>query len=339
MTIPTSALDARELRLLEAARSGDDDAYRLLVEPHRRELHAHCYRMLASVHDAEDALQDTLLRAWRGLPRFEGRSSLRTWLYTIATNACLRAVAKRPKRLLAQDAGAPAFVGEAPGRPLTEEVWIEPYPTDELGPDASYEQRESVELAFTAALQLLPAQQRAVLLLRQVLGFSAQETATALDTSVAGVNSALQRARKAVDERVPAQSQQAALQTLGDAKVRELVARYVDAMESGDVDVVVELLVEDVTWAMPPAQTWYSGLASVRRFLADWPLKHEWRHTVTSANGQPAVLCYFWEEERDAFVLHAVDVLSIRGHRIAAVDAFLDPNVYAAFGAPLELPR
>lgn len=339
MTSSTSALDPRELRLLDAARGGDDDAYRLLVEPHRRELHAHCYRMLASVHDAEDALQDTLLRAWRGLPRFEGRSSLRTWLYTIATNACLRTVAKRPKRLLAQDVGAPAFVGETPGRPLTEEVWIEPYPTESLDPDATYEQRESMELAFTAALQLLPAQQRAVLLLRQVLGFSAQETATALETTVAGVNSALQRARKAVDERVPAQSQQAALHTLGDAKVRELVGRYVKAMESGDVDAVVELLVEDATWAMPPLQTWYRGLTAVRRFLADFPLTHEWRHAPTVANGQPAVLCYIWEDERDAFVLHAIDVLSFRGDRIAAVDAFLDPAVYPAFGVPLELRR
>jgi RNA polymerase sigma-70 factor (ECF subfamily) len=335
----SSVLDPRELRLLEAARGGDGDAYRLLVEPHRRELHAHCYRMLASVHDAEDALQDTLLRAWRGLPRFEGRSSLRTWLYTIATNACLRAAAKRPKRLLAEDAGAPAYVGETPGRPLTEEVWIEPYPSDQLDPDATYEQRESLELAFTAALQLLPAQQRAVLLLRQVLGFSAQETAATLETTVAGVNSALQRARKAVDERMPEQSQQAALHTLGDAKVQELVGRYIDALESGDVETVVDLLVEDATWAMPPLQTWYSGLEAVRRFLVDWPLRSEWRHAPTTANGQPAVLCYMWDAERDAFVLHAIDVLSFRGDRIAAVDAFLDPGVHPAFGAPLELPR
>jgi RNA polymerase sigma-70 factor (ECF subfamily) len=334
-----TALDPRELRLLAAARGGDEEAYRLLVEPHRRELHAHCYRMLASVHDAEDALQDTLLRAWRGLPRFEGRSSLRTWLYAIATNACLRTVARRPRRLLAQDAGGPSAVGEAPGRPLTEEVWVEPYPSEQLDPDASYEQRESLELAFTAALQLLPAQQRAVLLLRQVLGFSARETATALSTTVAGVNSALQRARRAVEERVPEQSQQAALHTLGDAAVRTLVGRYVEAMESGNVDAVVELLVEDATWAMPPLQTWYSGLTSVRRFLAEWPLTHEWRHAPTTANGQPAVLCYLWEDGRSAFVLHAIDVLSVRGDRIAAVDAFLDPAVHPAFGAPLELPR
>jgi RNA polymerase sigma-70 factor (ECF subfamily) len=335
----TTALDPRELRLLAAARGGDEEAYRLLVEPHRRELHAHCYRMLASVHDAEDALQDTLLRAWRGLPRFEGRSSVRTWLYAIATNACLRTVARRPRRLLAQDAGGPAVVGEAPGRPLTEEVWVEPYPSERLDPDASYEQRESLELAFTAALQLLPAQQRAVLLLRQVLGFSARETATALSTTVAGVNSALQRARRAVAERVPEQSQQAALHTLGDAKVQELVGRYIDALESGDVETVVDLLVEDATWAMPPLQTWYSGLEAVRRFLVDWPLRSEWRHAPTTANGQPAVLCYMWDAERDAFVLHAIDVLSFRGDRIAAVDAFLDPGVHPAFGAPLELPR
>jgi RNA polymerase sigma-70 factor, ECF subfamily len=331
------ALDPREVRLLAAARDGDGDAYRALVEPHRRDLHAHCYRMLASVHDADDALQEALLRAWRGLPRFEGRSSLRTWLYAIATNACLRTASGRSQRLLAQDAGPPAFVGEAPGRPLVDEVWLEPYPDERLGPDASYEQRETVELAFVAAGQLLPPLQRAVLMLREVLGFSAQETASALETTTAAVNSALQRARKTVGERVPRQSQQAALYTLGDATVQELVRRYMRAMEEGDVETVVALLVDDATWAMPPLRTWYGGLSAIRRFLGEHCLRESWRHRETAANGQPAVLSYRWDAERGVFYAYALDVLSVEGDRIAAVDAFLDPAVLPAFGLPLEL--
>ena len=292
--------------------------------------------MLASVHDADDALQDTLLQAWRGLPRFEGRSSLRTWLYTIATNACLKTAARRPTRTLPLDSFEPATAGEAPGRPLVESVWIEPYPDEDLGPAARYEERESVELAFVAALHHLLPLQRAVLLLRQVLGFSAQETATALETSVAGVNSALQRARKAVDERLPALSQQATLRTLGDQAVRDLVRRYTQAMANADVDSVVALLVEDATWSMPPMSTWYRGLGAIRVFLADHPLRQRWRHVPTSANGQPAVLCYLQRED-GVFAAHALDVLSFTGGRIAAVDAFLDPAVLARFGHPLTL--
>src|SRR5947208_13132607 len=219
---------ARERELLEAARGGDESAYSRLVEPHRTELHAHCYRMLGSVHDAEDALQEALLRAWRGLSRFEGRSSLRSWLYTIATNTSLNVIEKRPKRVLPIDYGPPADPHEGPGEPIVESVWLEPYPDDKLGledglaaPEARYEQRESVELAFVAALQHLPPNQRVVLLLREVLGFSAREVADTLDTSAASVNSALQRARAAVEERVPEQSQPATLRTLGDDEVRE----------------------------------------------------------------------------------------------------------------------
>src|SRR4051794_11483182 len=199
---------------LQAARAGDESAFGRLVEHYRGELQAHCYRMLGSVQDAEDALQEAMLRAWRGLPRFEGRSSLRSWLYTIATNTCLNAIERRPKRVLPIDYGPATDPHTGPGEPLVESVWIEPYPDENLGledglagPDARYEQREAIELAFIAALQHLPANQRAVLILREVLGFSAREVAEALDTSVASVNSALQRARVAVEERVPEQSQ------------------------------------------------------------------------------------------------------------------------------------
>src|SRR6201991_5072812 len=201
--------------------------YQDLIEPHRRELHAHCYRMLGSVQDAEDALQEALLRAWRSLDRFEGRSSPRSWLYRIATNTCLDALQRRPsKRELPIDRDP----GEAP---LTETVWLSPYPDD---PDARYEQRESVELAFIAALQHLPANQRAVLILREVLGFSAKETAEMLATTPASVNSAMQRARVTVDQRLPERTQQETLAALDDDEVRALVERYVDAWDRGDVD-------------------------------------------------------------------------------------------------------
>ena len=196
----------KEDELLQAARAGDEDAFRRLVDAHRGELHAHCYRMLGSVHDAEDALQDALLHAWRGLPRFAGRSSLRTWLYRITTNACLDAIARRPKRVLPMDYGSPSDPHPGPYAPIVESVWIEPYADDGVdagdgstGPEARYEQRESVELAFVAALQHLPARQRAVLILRDVLGFSARETAAALETTPVSVDSALQRAHRTVD--------------------------------------------------------------------------------------------------------------------------------------------
>src|SRR5919201_668646 len=252
--------------LLQAAQGGDEEAYRRLIEPYRAELHAHCYRMLGSVHDAEDALQEASLRAWRALGRFEGRSSLRSWLYTIATNTCLNAIARRPKRVLPIDYGPATDPHTAPGEPIVESVWIEPYPDEMLGlqdglasPEARYEQREAVELAFIAALQHLPANQRAVLILREVLGFSAREVAETLDTTVASVNSALQRARATVDDRLPEQSQQATLRALGDDGVREFVDRYVDAWQRGDVEAVVGMLTEDANFSMPPLGTWFQG--------------------------------------------------------------------------------
>src|SRR3954465_4302543 len=236
MSTASTSATAQERELLEAPGGGGEDAFGRLVEPHRGELHAHCYRMLGSGHDAEDALQEALLRAWRGIARFEGRSSLRSWLYTIATNTCLNAIERRPKRVLPVDYGPAADPHGGPGEPVVESVWIEPYPDESLAPEdgkarpeARYEQRESLELAFIAALQHLPPNQRAVLVLREVLGFSAKEVAESLDTSVASVNSALQRARVAVDERVPEQSQQETLRSLGDDEEREIVDRHAPA--------------------------------------------------------------------------------------------------------------
>src|SRR5690348_3046499 len=230
--------------VLEAARAGDERAFDRLVAPHRGELRAHCYRMLGSLHDAEDAMQETLLRAWRGLARFEGRSSLRSWLYRIATNSCLRLIERRPKRVMPLDYGPPSDAHDDPAPPLVESVWIEAYPDAGLAdgyaaPDARYEQRESVELAFVAALQHLPARQRAVLILRDVLGFSGAEVADTLETTPKAVYSALQRAHKAVDEQLPEQTQQQTLRSLGDQRVSEIVERFMEAWERGDVDAIV----------------------------------------------------------------------------------------------------
>jgi RNA polymerase sigma-70 factor (ECF subfamily) len=302
------------------------------VESYRGELHAHCYRMLGSVHDAEDALQDAFLRAWRGLARFEGRSSLRSWLYTIATNTCLSLIARRPKRVLPVDYGPAADPHDGPGEPLVESVWVEPYPDERLGledgfaaPEARYEARESVELAFIAAVQHLPATQRAVLILREVLGFSAREVAESLETTVASVNSALQRARAAADERLPEQSQQATVRSLGDDGLREVVDGYVEAWDRGDVDAVVKMLTEDATSAMPPLATWFGGRDEIAAFLAGWPLSGawRWRHIETRANGQPALAFYSWDADQETYLPFALNVLTLRGERISGVTAFI----------------
>jgi RNA polymerase sigma-70 factor, ECF subfamily len=337
-----------ERELLEAARRGDDNAYGRLVEPHRRELHAHCYRMLGSVPDAEDALQEALLRAWRGLPGFEGRSSLRSWLYRVATNACLKAIERRPKRVLPVDFGPPADPHDGPAPPLVESVWVEPYPDAMLGaeagvvaPDARYDQRESVELAFIAALQHLPPRQRAVLILRDVLGFSGEEVARVLETTPPSVYSALQRAHKAIDERVPEQSQQATLRALGDAALRDVVTGYIDAWERGDVDAVVALLADDAAMTMPPIATWYRGRDAVAAFLAGWPLAGEprWRLVRAGANGQPAFAHYLWDDARACFVPHAIHVLTLRGKQVGEITAYLTPEAFGRFGLPGELPQ
>jgi RNA polymerase sigma-70 factor (ECF subfamily) len=345
MATPSAGVTAQERDLLEAARGDDEGAFGRLVEPYRGELHAHCYRMLGSVHDAEDSLQEALLRAWRGLGRFEGRSSLRSWLYTIATNTCLNAIARRPKRVLPIDYGPASDPHDAPGEPIVESVWLEPYPDEMLGledglaaPDARYEQRESVELAFIAALQHLPANQRAVLILREVLGFSAKEVAESLDTTVASVNSALQRARVAVDERVPEQTQQATLRTLGDDAVRDLVSRYVDAWERNDVEQFAAMLAEDATFAMPPLASWYQGREGIAAWAEGWPLSGAWRwRTIsTTANGQPAIGFYTWDDDEQAYMPFALNVLTLRGNLVSDVTAFVarsteetDNEVYA----------
>ena len=332
-TRPTAQASTQERELLESARGGDEAAYARLVEPYRGELQAHCYRMLGSVHDAEDALQDALLRAWRGLPRFEGRSSLRSWLYKIATNTCLNAIERRPKRALPIDYGPATDPHDGIGLPPIESVWVEPFPDEGLGledgyaaPEARYEVRESVELAFVAALQHLPANQRATLILREVLGFSAQEVADSLETSVASVNSALQRARKTVDERLPERSQQATLRSLGDDQLRRVVESYMDAMQRGDVDAVVEMLAEDASWSMPPLAAWFHGHDALLGFLKTGPLSGDWRwrHRPAHANGQAALGVYAWYEPDGCYRPFGLDVLTLdRDGKISEITSFL----------------
>jgi len=305
-----------------AAFTDDESAYRELVEPHRRELQAHCYRMLGSVQDAEDALQDALLRAWKALDRFEGRSSARSWLYRIATNACLDALARRPKRVLPIDDD---------DAPVGETLWLEPCP-DALA--EGYEQRESIELAFIAALQHLPANQRAVLILREVLGFSAKEVASMLETTPASVNSAMQRARVSVDERLPERSQQATLAQLGDDEIRALVERYVDAWNRGDVDAVVSMLAEEATFSMPPNTQWFRGREPIRDFLPTGPLSIPRIFVPTRANGQLAFGTYkLIDGEWSANAIHVVTLAT--SAQITDAVAFLDASLFERFGLPL----
>ena len=335
----------REQELIDAARGGDEHAFRHLVELHRRELHAHCYRMMGSLHDAEDALQDALLRAWRGLPRFEGRSSPGSWLYRIATNACLDAIARRPKRVLPIDYGPPSGPGEEAGSPLSGSVWVEPYPDEQAGledgyasPDARYEQREAVELAFIAALQHLPARQRAALILRDVLGFSAKEVGDALDATATSVNSALQRARKTLNERLPDTSQQATMRELGDDGVREVVERFTSAFERDDVDAIVALLSEDAKFSMPPYPGWCRGRKAISEsWLMPGGPPPRLRYVDTSANGQPALATYCLDARSGKYLPIALDVLTLRGSRIAEVIAFRTPELFPRFGLPPEL--
>jgi RNA polymerase sigma-70 factor, ECF subfamily len=321
-----------ERALLDAARAGDESAYGVIVERHRRELHAHCYRMLGSVHDADDALQDAFLRAWRALARFEGRSSTRSWLYKIATNTCLDIISRRPKRVLPIDYGPPSDPHTGPGEPVTESVWIEPYPDERLGledglasPEARIEQREAIELAFIAALQHLPARQRAALILREVLGFSAKEVAEALETTVPSVNSALQRARATIDDKLPEQSQQQTLAALEDEGVKNLVTTWVDAWERNDIEAVVAMLTEDAAIAMPPLARWYGPRDVFAQFLAGWPMSGIWRWKAvrTRANGQPALGFYTWDEAAGAYLPFALNVLTLRGDKVSDVVAFV----------------
>ena len=326
-------LEADEQALLGLARNGDESAFGDLVGRYRAELHAHCYRMLGSVHDAEDALQDALVRAWKGLPGFEGRGPVRAWMYTIATNAALDVARRRPRR------ESLAGISPADGPAATPDGldWLEPYPDHAFAgqlatsPAARYEQRESLELAFVIALQHLPPLQRAVLILRDVVGFSAREAAEVLVTSVPAVTSALQRARATAQSRLPARSQQMALRSLGDERIRLLAERYADAMERGDADLLVSMLASDVTYTMPPPPTCLRGHAAVREFIHQDVAPQVWQHRATRANGQLAIAGYI-QDGSGRYLATAIDVLTLDGDRITAIDAFLTAEHLREYG-------
>ena len=324
--------------LMARAQAGDGHAFRALTEPHRRELQVHCYRMLGSFHDAEDALQDSMLAAWRGLEGFDGRASLRTWLYRIATNRCLdalRASRRRPPRQW-------DIPGIEPPEPtgLGDIHWLEPYPDALLdgasavspGPEARFEQAESLALAFVTALQVLPPRQLAVLILRDVLGFHADEVADMLDTTVQSVKSALKRARAAMQQRLPAAPQRGR-----DPQTQHaIVARFVHAYEAADVDALVALFTDDVFLSMPPMPLEYRGRDSVAGFLAFvFGVARGFKLLPTRANGQPAFGVYL--PTPDGIRGVGLFVLALAGDRISALIRF-ENTVFPAFGLPPSLP-
>jgi RNA polymerase sigma-70 factor (ECF subfamily) len=295
-----------------------------VLTPYRPELLAHCYRMLGSVHDAEDLVQETMLRAWRAYDRFEGRSALRTWLYRIATNQCLTALESRARRPLPAGLGGPSETGGQPLETRDEVPWLEPFPTDD-DPAAIVTSRESTRLAFVAALQHLPPKQRAVLILRDVLAWRAAEVAELLDTSTAAVNSALQRARERLDEVAPKPDD--VVEPSADDE-RELLARYVAAFERKDVDGIVALLAEDAVWEMPPYPTWFLGPGQVARHLAEQCPggPGDFSLVRTRANGQPALGMYLHDKP------FCLQVLTVRGPVFSHVVSFFDLRLFDTFG-------
>jgi RNA polymerase sigma-70 factor (ECF subfamily) len=343
VTIATSVDRAALPALLAAAVAGDGRAFQRLTAPYRRELLVHCYRMLGSLDDADDAVQETLVKAWRGLAGFEGRSTVRSWLYRIATNACLDALDHRTRRILPMAIVAPADPRKAPEPDDPDLPWLQPYPDallDRVDPDpladpaAAVVRREHIELAFIAAVQYLPPRPRAVLLLRDVLGFSAAETANMLATTSASVNSALQRARGTLRDRLPA----AGDRPTASAEQAELVARYVRAWHAKDVPALIALLREDAHMAMPPTPSWYHGRDSIgvylrQLFASPWGV--DLRVLVTGANRQPALAVYAPGDL--GHVPFAVKVLTFQSGLIAAVTGFVQVGLFDRFGLPPRL--
>jgi RNA polymerase sigma-70 factor (ECF subfamily) len=330
---------------LERARSGDDRAFGELTDPYLSELQLHCYRILGSVQDAEDALQETLLAAWRGLGQYEGRASLRTWLYRIATNRCLNALRASGRRPRTEPAGPPFLTAEPTRR--GEPIWLEPYPDVLLDglpdaaadPEARYEVKEAIALAFIAAVQHLPPRQRAVLVLRDVLGFRSSEVADMLDSSEASVNSALQRARATMESRLPGPDRERA-PLPRSARERDLATRFATAFAGNDVDGVVALLTDDAWYTMPPVTLEYQGHSAIAAFLRDittWRGPRHYRLIPTRANGQPAFGCYLQEAQAPVFRAHGIIVLTLEGERISAITRFVDNSNLARFGLPRRL--
>jgi RNA polymerase sigma-70 factor (TIGR02960 family) len=336
-----------EERLLRRARSGEEAAFDELADAFRGELQVHCYRIVGSFQDAEDLVQETLLGAWRGLDGFEGRASVRSWLYRIATNRCLNALRDRGRRL-PRLPPPPAGVPEPPEPTRrTEPIWLEPYPDAMLEgvidsshePDARYEAREAIGIAFVSGLQRLPPRQRVALVLRDVLGFRASEVAETLDTTEGSVNSALRRARLALDAGLrDTQREQTPLPN--SREERELAARFTDAFEGGDVDGIVALLTDDALLTMPPEPLEYQGRAAIARFLSTVPAGgrlDQFRLVPTRANGQPAFGCYLRDPHTPIAHAYGLMVLTLRGGRVAAITGFPDTSVFRHFGLPRTL--
>ncbi len=325
--------------------ASENQAFELLAEPYRREIKLHCYRMLGSNSEAEDLVQETYLRAWRSFSSFGG-GAFRAWLYRIATNACLNALESRKhvQRFL-PDQLKPASAPILDSGPATDIPWLEPYPDSNLegiaddapNPEARYTSRESVQLAFVAAIQQLPPRQRAALMLCDVLGWAAAEAATLLGGSTASINSALQRARETLSKRYPDGRSQAASQP--DAAQQDLLGRYLKAWEGHDLDGFVALLKEDATAIMPPWLQWFAGRETIRSFFAvAWKTCHGLRLVPTAANGQPAFAVYELSEADGRWHAHSIHVLTFERNTISTLTLFLDPSLFQAFLLPLTLP-
>ncbi len=333
-------------RKVEAAREGDQAAFAHLVEPLRHELQVHCYRMLGSVEDAEDAVQETLLRAWSRLDSYAGRAPLRAWVYGIATHTCLDALRRRKARAWPVDLAGPAD----PHRYELASVdvpWLQPYPDRLLNvggaqgeePEAVVTARETIELAFLAAIQRLPARQRAVLILRDTLDWSVADTAAALGVSRAAVNSALQRAHATLSEHLPAQRDR--WRPASTASERRALAKLITAWESADPAALVALLREDAALIMPPGTVWFAGRRDIGAFLTDHvfgEMGSGWRLLPTGANRQPAFGLYWREPGADAFDAFAIGVLTVDGDSLAEIALFHQPELFAAFALPSALP-
>ena len=332
---------------LARARAGDGEAFGELTDPYRRELQLHCYRILGSVQDAEDMLQETLLAAWRGLGRFEERASIRTWLYKIATNRCLNALrdsGRRPRGSIGSEWSAP------PPEPTrrTEPLWLQPYPDMLLadmpdtapGPEARYESREALALAFVAGLQRLPPRQRAVLVLRDVLGYPAAQAAGMLEVSEASVNSALQRARATLAAQLPTAGRDSA-PAPRSVRERELTSRFADAFEAADTDRLVALLTDDAWLTMPPEPLEYQGHAAIAEFFqtrSRWGARVP-RLVPIRANNQPAFGYYRLDPHAPVARAHSLVVLTLAADKICAITRFGDNNLFPHFGLPKALPR
>jgi RNA polymerase sigma-70 factor (TIGR02960 family) len=328
---------------LARARAGDEAAFRELTERYRRDLELHCYRIVGSVQDAEDLVQETLLAAWRGLDGFNGRAAFRTWLYRIATNRCLNFLRDRGRR--PREVPAPPNFPDDPPQPTRadETVWAEPFPDTEVdgapGPEAQYEAREAIGLAFVAGLQHLPPAQRAALVLRDVMGFRAAEVADMLDTTETAVNSALQRARQAFETKLPPGSRERA-PAPRSAREREIVGRFADAFQSGDVDALVALMTDDAVLTMPPLPLVYQGPEKIGEFLSRVPAGGaltRFRLVATRANGQPAFGMYIKDPQCPIARGTGIMVLELEGDRISVMTAFHDTSPFPRFGLPRTL--